>query len=90
MELKIGSGKAVVDYLTGVKQGDVLAPTLFLFMMQAVAERIVAQWSNNGITPLKYLYESSGCKGQLVRQPKTTYSALPAPTTTVAEILLLL
>ena len=33
MELKIGSEKRIIKYLTGVKQGDVLAPTLFLFLM---------------------------------------------------------
>ena len=35
MELNIGDYKAVVAYVTGVKQGDALAPTLFIFVIQA-------------------------------------------------------
>ena len=33
MTLKIGNEKETIDYLTGVTQGDVLAPTLFIFPM---------------------------------------------------------
>ena len=44
MEFKIGKVKETIDYLTGLKQGDVLAPTIFLFLMQAMAECVINKW----------------------------------------------
>ena len=67
MELKIGSEKTIIDYLTGVKQGDVLAPTLFLFLMQAMAENVLCQWKKENIIPFTYMSDS--VTGKLVRHP---------------------
>ena len=41
MELKIGKVKWLIPYLVGVKQGDLLAPTLFLFVMQEMAKSVL-------------------------------------------------
>ena len=67
MELKIGSEKAIIEYIIGVKQGDVLAPTLFLFLMQAMVERVLLHWKKENIQPFTYLSDSTN--GKLVRHP---------------------
>ena len=44
MTLKIGEEQTIIDYLTGVKQGDVLSPTIFLFLMKAMVECVIEMW----------------------------------------------
>ena len=67
MELKIGKKKEIVEYLTGVKQGDVLAPTLFLFPMQAMEECVIRQWEKEKIEPMTYLYNTNNSTGKMIR-----------------------
>ena len=57
LTLKIGSEVGIIPYLTGFKQGDALAPTLFLFIMQAMAESVLEIWRQEKITPFTYLYD---------------------------------
>jgi len=38
IEIKVGKEKTLIDYSTGVKQGDNLAPILFIIVMQFLAE----------------------------------------------------
>ena len=52
MTLKIGKEQTIIDYLTGVEQGDVLAPILFLFPMQAMAECVLVIWKEKRIEPI--------------------------------------
>jgi len=40
VKLSIGKADKEIDYETGVQQGDNMAPTLFLFMMQAIMETL--------------------------------------------------
>jgi hypothetical protein len=38
LKFKIGRKEVLIDYLTGVKQSDNIAPALFLFLMQGMAK----------------------------------------------------
>jgi hypothetical protein len=38
LKFKLGTKEVLIDYSTGVKQGDNIAPALFLFLMQGMAE----------------------------------------------------
>jgi hypothetical protein len=38
LKFKVGSKEALIEYSTGVKQGDNIAPALFLFLMQGMAK----------------------------------------------------
>ena len=51
IKLKIGKKERIIPYLVRVKQGDNMAPVLFLFTMQAMAEAspLEKEWSKNGI-----------------------------------------
>ena len=57
LKLKIGNESSKIPYLTGVKQGNALAPTLFLFIMQAMAETVLEIWKKENITPFTYKYD---------------------------------
>jgi hypothetical protein len=39
IEIKIGKENRTIPYSVGVKQGDNMAPVLFLFLMQALSAR---------------------------------------------------
>ena len=46
--LKIGKEKAEMKQTVGVRQGDCMAPVLFLFMIMAFAETLEQEWKNQG------------------------------------------
>ena len=47
--LKLGKAKAEMNQTVGVRQGDCMAPVLFLFMMMAFAETLEKEWRKTGI-----------------------------------------
>jgi hypothetical protein len=47
IKLKVGKEERIIPYSVGVKQGDNMAPVLFLFLMQAMAEVLEKEWSEN-------------------------------------------
>ena len=51
VQFTVGKEKQTINYTTGVKQGDNLAPTLFILMMQALEEITNKHWQQNNITP---------------------------------------
>ena len=57
MQLKIGKETTAIEFLTGMKQGKVLAPTLFLFLMQAMAKNVQDKWHKASIVPFSYLFD---------------------------------
>ena len=57
--------KALIDYAMGVKEGDPLAPLLFIFMMLIIAELLQRQWSELGLEMASYDYDSNN--DQLLR-----------------------
>jgi hypothetical protein len=44
LKLNSGSAKSTIPYSVGVKQGDVMAPVLFIVLMQAMAETLEDEW----------------------------------------------
>ena len=49
VRLIIGKIDTSIPFEVGVKQGDILAPVLFLFLMMAFTEVIEQEWDKNGI-----------------------------------------
>jgi hypothetical protein len=64
IKISIKDAEFISNLISGVKQGDNLAPVLFLFIVQATIETMHANWSTMNIaTPaLKYFpSEDNGC-----------------------------
>ena len=89
LKLKIGDITEIIPYLTGVKQGDALAPTLFLFIMQAMAENVLNIWKKEEITPFTHLYDH--VNGKMVRhKPLKKNKYLLQPVHSVLHLILIL
>ena len=58
--LKIGREEIYIKYGCGVRQGDNLAPTLFIIVMQLVAEDIIRQLKEENVTIPSVRYNDSG------------------------------
>jgi hypothetical protein len=62
-----------IAYTVGVRQGDNMAPVLFLFIMQAMMETMVDGWKNNNRPLAKFQHHrttrSGRAKGRLTTQP---------------------
>ncbi|MHA7927757.1 MAG: reverse transcriptase domain-containing protein, partial [Marinobacter sp.] len=54
VRLTIGDEVLEIPYTIGVQQGDNMAPLLFIFLMQAVAETLDKKWTTEGLRPLSY------------------------------------
>jgi hypothetical protein len=52
----------------GVKQGDIMAPILFLFLMLAFSETLEEKYEEWGIKPIEFKYHADITKGQLKSQ----------------------
>jgi hypothetical protein len=74
--------KCNIDYTVGVRQGDNMAPVLFLFLMQAMAETLQKEWKNSNKIIPSFMYHKSTNNGYTRCQPK--------PETTKGEIFQLL
>ena len=48
--LKIGKTKETMSQNVGVRQGDCMAPVLFLFMVMAFAETLEKEWTKSGLS----------------------------------------
>ena len=56
VNLKVGNASPrSIPYTVGVKQGDVMVPLLFLFLMQAFAETLEDSWEEADIEVPTYL-----------------------------------
>jgi hypothetical protein len=45
IEITVGKEKRTSDYLTGVQQGNTVAPSLFLFIVLAVSQTLKDKWN---------------------------------------------
>ena len=67
--IKIGKNKLEISQGVGVRQGDNMAPVLFLFLMAAVSDLIDQAWEHEGIKRVEFLRPSDNefHEGQLHR-----------------------
>ena len=56
--LKVGIIKKLTSHGCGVKQGEILAPTLFMMVMQLATQDLESEFKNNNVTMLKALVSS--------------------------------
>ena len=49
----------LVDYSTGVKQRDNLAPILFIMVIQFLAELLEEKWRSNNITKIPFYHNTN-------------------------------
>ena len=77
LKLKIGDIEKEILYGSGVKQGDIMAPVLFLFLMLAFAETLENKWKNDGnINPIEFKYPTSANGGQLKAQKHNSHGLI--------------
>jgi hypothetical protein len=84
--LKIEKEKVEIPQTVGVRQGDNMAPVLFLFLMTAFAETLETVWREKGIPILKVMTASDDnmIKGKICSHTPTMFTA---KTLTAYEIL---
>jgi hypothetical protein len=73
LKLNSGSGKSTIPYSVGVKQGDVMAPVLFIVLMQAMAETLKDEWETAHIqtVDLCHFKDTAKHRGRMHRQAWT-------------------
>ena len=54
VKLIIGKVVTSVEFKVGVKQGDIMAPVLFLFLMMAFAETLEDKWMALGLSKAQF------------------------------------
>ena len=59
IELQIGKGKSLIDYLAGVKQRDNFAPTMFIIIMHFLSELLEKKFKENNISILSFFHNSN-------------------------------
>jgi len=57
--IKIGKNKIEISQSVGVRQGDNMAPVLFLFLMAAVSDLIDQAWEREGIEKVEFMRPSN-------------------------------
>ena len=75
IELKIGKCKSHIEYSTSAKQGDNLAPNLFIIVMHFLAEILEQKWKENNILIPSFYHNSNlhNKDGKLIRH-NTSYN----------------
>jgi exonuclease III len=68
IKLKVGREERTIPYSVGVKQGDNMAPVLFLFLMQAMAEALEKEWAENDIDVPQFRHFANRQGGRLLGQ----------------------
>ena len=73
VRFKIGKEQQDIDYTTGVKQGENLALTLFILVIQALEEISIKHWKHTDITPTTLTFSPPN-QGSLSNHKPTTPS----------------
>ena len=55
VEIKFGKTMEEIMQMVGVRQGDNMAPILFLFLVAAVAQILEQEWEKNDVRPIQFL-----------------------------------
>ena len=63
IEYKVGKKKFGIISTVGVKQGDNLAPILFLFVMQAAMDTLEVVWKDNKIEKPEFMWAPDDADG---------------------------
>ena len=68
VKLVIDEFETTVDFKVGVKQGDSVAPVIFLFIVMAFSETLEKEWTLNGLTKSKFSCDNNSplSDGQLI------------------------
>jgi hypothetical protein len=71
LELSMGKLKRIIDYTVGVRQGDNMAPLLFLFLIQAFNESFAKQHPSAPDTAIEFRHHRTTAtqRGRLIQQP---------------------
>ena len=77
VKLIIGKVETSIEFKVGVKQGDSMAPVLFLFLMMAFAETLEDEWTALGLSKAQFarMDNSPRSTGQLVSHRPGTFSS---------------
>ena len=54
VKLVIGEFETTIEFKVGAKQGDSVAPVLFLFVVMAFSETLEKEWTRNGLSKAKF------------------------------------
>eukprot|EP00978_Attheya_sp_CCMP212_P034588 scaffold145570_cov33-Attheya_sp.AAC.1 len=79
VNLKVGTADSrSIPYTVGVKQGDAMAPVLFLFLFQAFAETLEEEWEDSDIDIPTFNYHENREKpiGRLAGQRSQSKGSL--------------
>jgi hypothetical protein len=84
LKLRIGNETREIPYGKGIKQGDVMAPILFLFLflflMLAFSETLEEEYEEWGKKPSEFKYHADITKGQLTTKiPNSAMSSTYLP-----------
>ena len=74
VKLVIGEFETIIDFKVGVKQGDSVAPVLFLFIVMEFSKTLEKEWMLNGLTKAKFSRDNNSplSDGQLIsHQPRS-------------------
>ena len=68
IKIKVGKEERNIPCSAGAKQGDNMAPVLFLFLLQAMAEALEKEWSENEIDTPQFQHFEKMNGGRLLGQ----------------------
>ena len=76
VKLVIGKFETKIDFKVGVKQGDSVAPVLFLFIVMAFDKTLEKEWTLKGITKAKFSRDNSTplSDGQLISHKPQSFN----------------
>ena len=75
VKLVIGEFETTIDFKVGIKQGDSVAPVLFLFIVMAFSKTLEKEWTLNGPTKAKFSRKNNSplSDGQLTSHPPRSF-----------------
>ena len=76
VRLIIGKIDTTIPFYVGVKQGDSMAPVLFLFIIMGFAETLEREWTRSGLTPLQFRRHNNSplSNGRIISHKRCTFS----------------
>ena len=76
VRLIIGEIDTTIPFYVGIKQGDSMAPVLFLFIIMGFYQTLEREWNRSGLTPLQFRRHnnSSLSNGSIISHKRRTFS----------------